>query len=313
MKIFFVLPVFNDQLSLSKLIEDLRKILNKNEDILQFIIVDDASTKKFNNFVDMQGVHYIKLKSNQGNQKAIFVGMNYLQDLNADFDYLIVMDSDGEDRPQDVPKLIEQSKNLNNDSIIFASRLKRNEGLVYKFFYFFYKLIFKLLTGQKLNFGNFSCIPKKFLKNILDLQTISIHYSASVLKSKILHSTISFDKGKRYDGITQTNLTNIIIHALKSLSIYYEEILVKFLVFSAIGSVLGILSMIFIFFNKFFSSFVLIGWSSNMILGLSIITIMFMSMFFACLLILLNKSPYNNNLDNNKNYKSLIDKIENLS
>ncbi len=309
MKIFFVLPVFNDQVSLARLIQDLRNILHQAT--LQFIIVDDASTNKLNTLADMRGIHYIKLKSNKGNQKAIFIGMNYLNELNVEYDYLIVMDSDGEDRPQDVPKLIEQSKKQNNEHIIFASRLKRNEGLVYKFFYYFYKLVFKLLTGQKLNFGNFSCIPKKFLKNILDLQTISIHYSASILKSKISYSTISFNKGKRYDGKTQTNITSIIIHALKSLSIYYEEILVKFLIFSAIGGMLGMLSIIFIFFNKLFSSFVLIGWSSNMILGLSIITFMFLSMFFACLLILLNKNPYNQSLDNNKNYRSFIDKIEN--
>ena len=202
MKLFFVLPVFNDQISLSKLINDVRKILDKNDNKIQFIVVDDASTKKLNDFANMQGTHYIKLKTNQGNQKAIYVGMNYLNDLNIDYDYLIVMDSDGEDNPQDVPKMIEQCKRLNNEKIIFASRLKRNEGIIYKFFYFFYKLIFKLLTGQKFNFGNFSCIPKKFVKNILALKTISFHYSASILKSNIQHSTISFDKGKRYDGNT---------------------------------------------------------------------------------------------------------------
>ena len=313
MKLFFVLPMYNDHLRLSKLIDDLRKVLNKKDNVLEFIIIDDGSTIKSNHIHNFKGVHYIKLKSNQGNQKAIFVGLNYLNDLDTVYDYLIVMDSDGEDSPQDVPKLIEDCKKQNDESITFASRLKRNEGLIYKFFYFFYKLIFKLLTGKKFNFGNFSCIPKKFLKKILDIQTISIHYSASILKSKILHNTISFNKGRRYDGITQTNLVNIIIHALKSLSIYYEEILVKFLILSAIGSFIGILSMIFIFFNKFFSSFVLIGWSSNMMLGLSIITIMFVSMCFACLLILLNKNPQNNNLDSNKNYKSLIDTIQNIN
>ena len=108
MKIFFVLPVFNDHVSLAKLIQDLRNILHQAT--LQFIIVDDASTNKLNTLADMRGIHYIKLKSNKGNQKAIFIGMNYLNELNVEYDYLIVMDSDGEDRPQDVPKLIEQSK-----------------------------------------------------------------------------------------------------------------------------------------------------------------------------------------------------------
>ena len=313
MKFFFVLPVFNDQVSLLNLIQDIKNILDKGDNKLEFIIIDDASTKKFKDLKDLKVTHYIKLKSNQGNQKSIYVGIKYLNDLNVNYDYLIIMDSDGEDNPHDISKLVEKCKNHNNDRIIFASRLKRNEGLIYKFFYFFYKLIFRLLTGQKFDFGNFSCIPKKLLNNILNLQTISFHYSASVLKSKIPHSTIFCDKGKRFDGNTHTKLTSIILHALKSLSIYYKEILVKFLILSAGGAILSTLSIIFIFLNFFFPSFVLIVWSSEMILGLSIVTIIFLSMFFVCLLILLNKNIYKNNFKDLKNYKSLIDKVENLS
>ncbi len=310
MKIFFIIPVFNDHVSLSKLLNDLKKIFNNSEYKTEFIIVDDASTKKVENIDEFQGTHYIKLRSNRGNQAAIHIGMCYLNDLKVDYNYCIIMDSDGEDNPENVPHLIKKCQILSDRYVIFAARLKRNEGLVYRFFYFFYKLIFKILTGQKFNFGNFSCIPKNFLENILDIHSISFHYSASILKSKIPHETISFNKGKRYDGNTQTKITTIILHALNSLSIYYKEILVKFLIFSAIGWVLGIISIIFIIINKFFSSFVLIGWSSDMVLGLSIITVMFLSMFFACLFILLNKNPYEQNTNNLQTYKSLIDKIK---
>lgn len=310
MKIFFIIPVFNDHVSLLKLLNDLKNLFKNSKYEIEFIIVDDASTKRFENVNEFHGNHYIKLKTNRGNQAAIHVGMCYLKDLKVDYNYCIIMDSDGEDNPEHVPQLIKKCQNLGDMCIVFAARKKRNEGTVYKFFYFFYKLIFKILTGQKFNFGNFSCVPKKFFVNILDIPTISFHYSASILKSKIPHETISFNKGKRYDGNTQTKITTIILHALNSLSIYYKEILVKFLIFSAIGWVLGIISIIFIIINKFFSSFVLIGWSSDMVLGLSIITIMFLFMFFACLFILLNKNPYEQSANNLQNYKSLIDEIK---
>ena len=313
MKFFFIIPVFNDEKSLVKLIEEIKNILDKDSNELNFIIVNDASDEKLNNLSNISNAHFINLKSNQGNQKSIYVGLNYLNELNVNYDYLIVMDSDGEDNPKDIFKLIDKCKENNDKKIIFASRLRRNEGLIFKFSYFCYKLIFLILTGKKLNFGNFSCIPKQYVKNIVNLPTISFHYSASILKSKIPYLSEPCDKGKRYDGDSKMKLNSLLLHALKSLSIYYEEILIRFLVLSTAGILIGLFSIILIFFNKFFATFVLIGWSSNMVIGLTIITIIFLFMFFSCLLILLNKNIYRENTENFKNYKFLIGTIENAN
>ena len=311
MKIFFIVPAYNDEKSLVKLIQEIKTKFNKNNNEINFIIVNDASTDKFNNISSFSNTHLINLKSNQGNQKSIYIGLNYLNDLNVNYDYLIVMDSDGEDNPENISKLINKSKEHKDKTIIFASRLKRNESLLYKFFYSCYKLIFRVLTGQKINFGNYSCVPRQLVKSLVNLPTISFHYSASILKSKISYFAIPCDKGKRYNDVSSMKLSNFLLHALKSLSIFYEEILIRFLIFSVIGFVIGTLSIILIFFNKFFATFVLLGWSSNMVIGLSIITIIFLFMFFSCLLILLNKNLYKDNSQNSKDYQSFIGNIEN--
>ena len=235
MKFFFIIPVFNDEKSLVKLIKEIKNILNKDSNELNFIIVNDASDEKLNKHSNISNAHFINLKSNQGNQKSIYVGLNYLNELDVNYDYLIVMDSDGEDNPKNIYKLIDKCKENNDKKIIFASRLRRNEGLIYKFSYFCYKLIFRFLTGQKFNFGNFSCIPKQYVKNIVNLPTISFHYSASILKSKIPYLSEPCDKGKRYDDDSKMKLNSILLHALKSLSIYYEEILIRFLILSTTG------------------------------------------------------------------------------
>lgn len=312
MKIFFVLPLYNDHVSLKKLIDNICKNLNSKNFDFEFIVIDDASTEDARNeeFSKNGNIHILRLKSNQGNQKSIYTGINYLNDLNKNYDYLIVMDSDGEDNPDDVLKLIDHCKKSNNNSIIFASRHKRNEGFIYKFFYICYKIIFKFLTGKKLNFGNFSCIPHKYVRNILSIPSLSIHYSASILKSNIPSTSILCDKGFRYDGKTKTKISSTILHALKSLSVYYEEIILRFLILSGLGSFFTFISILLIFFNKFFSKNVLIGWSSDMILGLFIVLIILLSIFFASLLILLNKNLYNqNNNLNTQNYKTMIHKI----
>ena len=110
------------------------------------------------------------------------------------------MDSDGEDDPKYLLELLTKTKQAENQKIIFASRLRRNEGIIFNLFYFFYKIIFFVLTGKKINFGNFSCIPEVFLNKVCDLPMIDFHFSAPIIKSQIPIELVPCDKGNRYSG-----------------------------------------------------------------------------------------------------------------
>jgi len=120
-------------------------------------------------------------------------------------DNVVVMDSDGEDRPIDINKLIESLDNNNSDKIIFAKREKRSEGFIFKFFYQIYKVIFYALTTQKLDFGNFSCIPRQFLSKVVSIPEIWNHYSGGIIKSKIPYVAVGTDRGNRYHGTSKMN------------------------------------------------------------------------------------------------------------
>ena len=139
MKISFIIPVYNDEVSLKKLIENI-KIELKNF-TLHFIIIDDCSEDNFESLKSISQIDIVTLLNNQGSQKAISIGLNYTLGEKIDFDYLIVMDSDGEDKPADLNLLIEQAIKDNN-FIIFASRKKRLEIFMFKFFYFTYRFLF---------------------------------------------------------------------------------------------------------------------------------------------------------------------------
>ena len=136
MKICFVIPPFNDEASLKKLIDNINKELINFT--LNFIIVDDFSKDDYKTLTSVQKIDLIKLEKNQGSQKAISIGLQHAKDKNLEFDYLIVMDSDGEDRPIDLQLLISEAHKKNDNYIIFASRKKRMEIFTFKFFYFFY-------------------------------------------------------------------------------------------------------------------------------------------------------------------------------
>ena len=140
MKIFILLPVYNDTKSLIKLIKNINSLYGEKKNIeLNYFIINDGSNSSINElFQNESNITIINLKSNQGNQKAIYVGLSYLNDKNYEFDFLIIMDSDGEDNPKYIINLLNKAKE-NKEKIIFASRSERNEGALFKIFYFFTK------------------------------------------------------------------------------------------------------------------------------------------------------------------------------
>ena len=239
MKICFVIPTYNDEISLKKLIEEINKELKNFTNY--FIIVDDCSDNDYQSILNFQKIDLLKLKKNQGSQKAISIGLKHAKDKSLEFDYLIVMDSDGEDRPEDLKLLISEASKKNDNSIIFASRRKRMEIFAFKFFYFFYKLIFRIFTGKKINFGNFSCIPKKFLDELVKISFLKLHFAAGIIKSKLNYSDIPCDKGSRYAGESKMSFKNLFIHGFKAFSIFLKEIVLRALIFNCLINIILLL------------------------------------------------------------------------
>ena len=160
-----IIPVFNDNISLNILIKNIYDQANKYDYFFEILIIDDNSNKEIfiksaSSYKDMLHINILKNKQNLGHQKAIFMGLNYT--LTNPIDKIIVMDSDGEDNPSYLHKLIEENSNIKSN--IVAKRIKRKESLIFILFYSIYKLIFSILTGYNLNFGNFSIINFNFVQ-----------------------------------------------------------------------------------------------------------------------------------------------------
>ena len=165
-KYLFLVPTFNDWMSLNLLIQNLNKELKKNKNNAEVIVVNDCSTQKMKlskkNLNNISSIKIINLKKNVGSQKAIFIGLNYIKEKNYKT-ILTILDSDGEDDPTKVNKIIKIAEKRGN-SIVVANRAKRNENtylLMLNKIRLFWTYI---LTGKYMNFGNFSAFHTKNLK-----------------------------------------------------------------------------------------------------------------------------------------------------
>lgn len=199
-KLCIVMPVYNDWLAANLLIKDICAELTKYD--LKILLVDDGSSQSPDYSVypllGDKSVTIIGLTRNVGHQKAIAIGLSYAGD-HFDFDLVIVMDSDGEDRAKDILTLIEKGNNANG-GIVFAKRIKRKESLLFRISYQLYRLFFTILVGKKISFGNFSLIPKNQVARVTNTSEIWSNYSAGIIYSRVPYVTVPIERGTRLAG-----------------------------------------------------------------------------------------------------------------
>ena len=219
-----LIPVFNDWESLLSLLNNIHTLKINNIAHIKVLIVDDCSTEILNKkieFDSFKDIEIIKNLKNIGHGKSIAYGINYISKKN-DFDYLIVMDGDGEDRPEEVKELILKSIDLPSLTIT-ANRIKRSESAFFKLSYLLHKILTLVLTGYSIKFGNFMCIPKQDLNLIVSNKNLSVSFSGTIAKFIKNKTFIPSMRGVRYYGPTKMSFLKLIRHSLLIMSTFRKE------------------------------------------------------------------------------------------
>ena len=229
MKIKILVPIYNDWQSASKLLEEIdNSILNLNHEI-SVIIVNDASThdrkeeqEVFNN---IYSIKILNMKINQGHARCIATGLKYIFE-KEDFDYVIPMDGDGEDRPEEIKEFINQIENSNNNPIV-GERVKRSEKLIFKICYQLHKLITLTFTGKSIKFGNYTCLPKSTVEKMIKEKATWNSFSGSLKKIENNLLPIPSTRGSRYFGPSKMSFFNLIKHSLSIMSVFRKTFLIR--------------------------------------------------------------------------------------
>ena len=234
-----LIPVFNDWESLLSLLNNIHALKINNIAHIKVLIVDDCSSEILNKkieFDSFKDIEIIKNSKNIGHGKSIANGINYLSKKN-DFDYLIVMDGDGEDRPEEVKELILKSINFPSATIT-ANRIKRSESAFFKLSYNLHKILTLVLTGYSIKFGNFMCIPKQDLNLITSNKNIFVSFSGTVAKFIKNKTHIPSIRGVRYHDPTKMSFLKLIRHSLLIISVFREETAIRLTILFSIYAML---------------------------------------------------------------------------
>ncbi len=258
-RIIILVPVFNDWESLKRLLQEINKnIKNFKNIVVDCFIVNDASTIKQPKMEKPDLINLIKIfnmKKNQGHARCNAFGIKYIFE-QEEFDNLIVMDGDGEDRPQEIKDLINQSIKDPNKSIV-AKRIKRSEGLFFQLLYKFHKLLTLFFTGQNINFGNFTCLTKADVGVLSTRGSLWNSFSGTLKKNIKYFNEINSIRGLRYYGPSKMRFSQLILHSLSIISVFkyqvfFRSLLIFFLLSllnNFIGALSPILQFLLIIFN----------------------------------------------------------------
>ena len=288
-KFIILIPVYNDWKSVFKLLENIDVHIKDWDAEVSVLIVNDASTegrpKTEINFKKIKSVRVVNMKQNQGHARCNAAGLKYLTE-KENFDYVIVMDGDGEDRPEELTSLFNKSKE-NPSKTVTADRIKRSEGLFFKLLYECHKILTFVFTGKLIKFGNYSCLPKEDATRLAKEVCIWSSFSGSVMKIILDRVSVPSIRGKRYFGPTQMNFFKLLVHSFSIIAVFKGSVIVR--------SVLFLIFYLFFIYNN-----------------ISIITL-FPSLAVLIFLLLILKVSSRENIGELSNSLENIDSIDVLS
>jgi len=228
-KYIILIPIYNDRESLTKLIENINfeiKDLNSN---ISVIVINDASSQQiideYQNTENINSIEIINMKENRGHARCIASGLKYIFE-KKEFDYVIPMDGDGEDRPEEIKNFIQCAEQSKNQSII-GERTKRSENIFFKLCYLAHKILTLAFTGHSIKFGNFTCLSKLTVEKMLNEKATWNSFSGSLKKIETNLLSIPSIRGTRYFGPSKMSFLNLSKHSLSIISVFRKTVLIR--------------------------------------------------------------------------------------
>ena len=232
-KFIILIPLYNDWKSASKLLDEIDLQVNNWQSEVSVIIVNDASTEPKTglnkSFKKIKSLKVLNMKENKVHQRCIAAGLKYIYK-NEDFHRVIIMDADGEDRPEELNDFYKKVQE-NPNKTITGNRFKRSEGIVFRTLYEVHKILTFVFTGKLIKFGNFSCLPKLHVEQLIQKSYLWNTYSSSVVKTIKDRTFIPSVRGIRYVLPSKMNFTALIFHSLTIISVFRRLVVIRSIIF----------------------------------------------------------------------------------
>jgi glycosyltransferase involved in cell wall biosynthesis len=261
LKVVVIMPVFEDWESALQVCRRIDSVFAQESSATASVLfIEDGSiTTPHPCLLDwkpqaLESVGILVLRRNLGHQRAIAVGLAYLAE-KWTADAVVVMDSDGEDRPEDIPKLLAAMNQNGRRVAVFAERGKRLESGTFRFLYQCYRGVHRVLVGRDIRFGNFSVLPWAHVESLVTYSELWNHYAAAFLKTRLPYVRLRIDRGKRVAGKSRMKFVDLVVHGLSAWFANQEQVGTRLLILTLLSSaslfvLMGVVAAVRLFTNK---------------------------------------------------------------
>mgnify|MGYP006080758153 CR=1 FL=1 len=232
MKVTILIPIYNDWQSVFKLLENINSEVLTLDAEFSVIIVNDASTAdklEFSASGNLRSIQIINMKENKGHARCNAAGLKYINE-QEDFDYVIPMDGDGEDRPEELSLLIKKIRDYPG-KVITANRVKRSEGFIFKFCYLIHKYLTYVFAGRTIKYGNYTCLPKPIVNEMVNEPATWSSFSGALSKITKDRMSIPSERGTRYFGPSKMSFINLLKHSLSIIAVFKITLIARSILF----------------------------------------------------------------------------------
>tara|TARA_B100001167_G_scaffold126884_1_gene79253 strand:+ start:1046 stop:1936 length:891 start_codon:yes stop_codon:yes gene_type:complete len=232
-KFIILIPLYNDWKSVSRLLGEIDLQINNWDVEVSVIIVNDASTEEksglVSNFKKIKSVKILNMKENKVHQRCIAAGLKYTCK-NEDFNRILIMDADGEDRPEEINDFFKKAQENPNMTIV-GNRFQRSEGIVFRALYEIHKILTLIFTGKLIKFGNFSFLTKDHAQQLIQEPHLWNSYSSAVVRTINNRTAIPSIRGDRYFGPSKMNFLGLVFHSFGIISVFRNIVIMRSITF----------------------------------------------------------------------------------
>jgi polyisoprenyl-phosphate glycosyltransferase len=282
-----VTPVYRDTSSFRILRERLLEVLAAEPGAargpVRFVVIDDTAGQdpEIPALEGLGDVIVLRPPFNLGHQRGLVYALRKMRSRFADDDAVVTMDADGEDRPEDLPRLLAalEEGETPEGQVVLALRTKRHEPLPFKVLYRGFKLLFRSLTGATVRTGNYAVMPGGLAKRALLHPTFDLAYSSAILALDLPVTYVPCERGRRYEGESKMTYGKLAMHGLRMLMPFTDRIAIRALAAFVLFGLVGVVLAAVVVFLKYFTNSSIPGWTSYIALGSLIVSLIALGNF----------------------------------
>jgi polyisoprenyl-phosphate glycosyltransferase len=249
-----------------------------------FVVVDDTAGRdpEIGALRELPDTRVVEPPFNLGHQRAIVFGLRSVRRCIADSDLVVTMDSDGEDRPEDLPRLLEPLTHpadlaASHHTVVLARRTSREESALFKLSYLVFRLVFRVLSGTVIRSGNFAAYRGSVARKLLRHPYFDLCYSSTFVALDAPIVYVPCPRGRRLAGRSRMNSSHLVLHGLRMLMPFLDRIALRALTLFSAAFIAGVCLMATIVALKLFTDRAIPGWATDTALGSLILSLIALS------------------------------------